>query len=162
MTNTKKRTTPEVVCLEIDPSVLSTAQQKIMNYKTKCIITNPKVKRAMRIVRSEARVHRLKVRSVSYEDGKPTAVTLRAYFCFPFPKSLTKRERAKMYEGYPVVSAHYGDLDNRNKAFQDALVEAGWFEDDRYISHLDIRKVYSEHPRIHIEVERDTGWRLPI
>lgn len=151
-----------VVSLEIDPSVLSTAQQKIMNYKMKCIITNPKVKKAMRIVRNEAMVHRSKVRSVSYEDGKPIAVMLRAYFCFPFPKSLTKREREKMYEGYPVVSAHYGDLDNRNKAFQDALVEAGWFEDDRYISHLDIRKVYSEHPQIHIEVERDTGWSLPI
>ena len=137
---------------EIDPSSLSTAQQKVMNFHTKSIITNPRVAKAMRIVKAEALKHTQEVLDM-YGDGEQPPVELYISFKFPYPKSLTKRQREKCYEGEPVTSARYGDLDNRAKAFIDALVLARWIKDDRYISNLILAKVYTiGTPRISVSI----------
>lgn len=140
--------------LDIDPSILSSAQQKIINHKTKCVIVNPKVAKSMRIVRKIASAYTLKVR-----EGMPWLCPriLSVRFLFPVPKSLTKKERATYYEGKPVVSARYGDLDNREKAFTDALIEAGWMPDDRYVSKLILSKAYTlGKPRIEVDIKEDS------
>ena len=56
------------------------------------------------------------------------------------------------------MSALYGDLDNRNKAVQDAIVKAGAFPDDRFITTLLLRKRYTlSQPRIEVAVTADLG-----
>lgn len=141
--------------LHIDPATLSTAQQKVMNFHAKRIITNPRVAKAMRTVRSAATIYAKKAEEVAKATpSKEFSLSVR--FLFAYPKSLTKRQREEMYEGKPVTSARYGDLDNRGKAFVDALALAKWFPDDRFITTLTLTKRYTlRNPRIEVTFKPD-------
>ena len=140
------------VTIEVDPACLSTAQQTIVAFRSKRIIKNPRVKRSQRIVRDAMVVNSRKVRR--YLDGmmmvnQRAGISLRVVFRFAFPSGGTKREKATRYEGQPVVSAKWGDLDNRQKGAQDALMQCGCIPDDHFITELLLRKVYTfGKPRI--------------
>ena len=130
------------VILPIDPATLSTAQQKVMNFTTKRIITNPRVAKAMRVVSAFAKPYASDVRRAI--DGSH-GYRLSVCFSFAYPKSMlnTRAKRAAAIDGAPVLSARYGDLDNRAKAFIDALVKAGWMDDDHLIAEMWLRKEYT-------------------
>lgn len=140
------------VTIEVDPACLSTAQQTVVWFKERRIIKNPKVRRSQRIVRDAMVVHSRKVRR--YLDAmmmvNPRAgISLRVIFRFAFPSGGTKREKAIRYEGQPLTSAKYGDLDNRQKGVQDALMQCRAIPDDHFITELLLRKVYTfGKPRI--------------
>lgn len=143
--------------LQIDPSTLSSAQLKVLSFRLKRIITNPKVRKAMARVEAAFKPYAKLARKVQ-EAAPFGAVALGVKYYFPFPKTGTKKEKAARRGGQPVVSALYGDLDNRNKAVQDALVKAGAFPDDRFITTLLLRKRYTlSTPRIEIAVTADLG-----
>ncbi len=128
-----------------------------MSFRFKRIITNPKVRKAMLRVEAAFKPYARLARAVQ-ESAPFGAVALGVKYYFPFPKSGTKKEKAARRGGQPCVSALYGDLDNRNKAFQDALVKAGAFPDDRYVSTLLLRKRYTlSTPRIEVAVVADKG-----
>lgn len=143
--------------LNIDPAELSSAQQKVVNFYTKQIITNPRVARGMKLVRNS--VFPFAAKCAAVQTSVPHgALAVSVRFWFAYPMSGTKAEKAARYEGEPVVSGRYGDCDNRAKAFIDALVQAGCFVDDRYISKLTISKRYTlGKPRIDVSVDGDSG-----
>ena len=140
------------VTIEVDPACLSTAQQTIVAFKAKRIIKNPKVRRSQRIIRDAMVIHSRKVRRYidSMMEVNPRAgISLREVFRFAFPASGTKREKATRYEGQPVISAKFGDCDNRAKGVNDALMQCHAIPDDHFITELLIRKVYTfGRPRI--------------
>lgn len=151
--------------LDIDPAILSTAQQRICLFKQQRIIPNPKVARAMKIVRKHIDPFADKVRSMldkELTEADPHAgVRVRVIFRFAVPKSATKKEQATWYEGMPVTSARWGDLDNRNKAMQDAIVQSGAIPDDHFITLLTLRKVYTfKQPKIDFVLGVDEGCDL--
>lgn len=129
-----------VMVLPIDPADLPTAQQKGV-YKGH-IFTKKKVKVGMRLVYWAAKPY------VRLAPPKGTPVEVKVQFWFRIPKS-----RTDLREGDPVTSHTYGDLDNRVKAFQDSLQNAGFFSDDKDIARLYLDKVYTHsEPRIFVEI----------
>lgn len=143
--------------LNIDPAELSSAQLKVINFKTKRIITNPRVARGMKLVRNAVFPYAKRCAAIQASAPKG-AVAVGVCFWFAYPASGTKKEKAARYAGEPVVSARWGDCDNRAKAFIDTLVQAGCFTDDRYISSLLIRKRYTfQNPRVEVLVVADKG-----
>lgn len=147
------------IILDIDPATLSTAQQKGMHNGK--IFTNPRVAKSMRAVRVAMSPHAPAVRSYidhGLAENLWAGVRLQVCFWFAFPKTGTKAERAQRFDGMPVTSGRYGDLDNRHKAFQDALVQSGALPDDRFISSLRLSKRYTfGRPRIWVDVQIDHG-----
>ncbi len=142
--------------LDLDPAVLSTAQQKgaFVNRATGRVrfFTKKRVQRGENAVAFLARPYAAACRS-AFGDG-PVAVFCA--FLFAYPKGASKAEREARREGAPVTSARYGDADNRFKSVQDALVKAGLFADDRLISTVCITKRYTlKKPRIEIVVRED-------
>lgn len=149
------------VILDIDPARLSTAQQKIIAFKAKRVITNPRVARGMRMVKTAMMVKARLVRRTldEFMTVNPQAgISLRVAFKFEFPATGTKREKASRFEDQPVTSGRWGDLDNRQKSFQDALMKSGAIPDDHFISELLLRKRYTfGKPRIEIGFFLDGG-----
>ena len=147
------------IILDIDPATLSTAQQKGMHNGK--IFTNPRVAKSMRAVRVAMSPHAPAVRSFidhGLSENIWAGVRLQVCFWFAFPKTGTKAERAQRFDGMPVTSGRYGDLDNRHKAFQDALVQSGAIPDDRFISILRLEKRYTMgRPRVWIDFSLDYG-----
>lgn len=85
-------------------------------------------------------------------------VALKVVYLFPFPKGGTKAERAARREGMPVISGRWGDLDNRQKGLQDALVRSHAMPDDHFISELILKKRYTlGRPRIECGIAIDYG-----
>lgn len=147
--------------LDIDPATLSTAQQMTVAFKIKRIIKNPRVVRSTKIVKNamiiRARQCRRYLEDI-WEVNPKAGVSLRVCYWFAFPQTGTKREKATWYEGMPVVSSKWGDLDNRQKGFQDALEDAGVFPNDCTISELLLRKRYTfKKPHIEIGIAGDGG-----
>lgn len=137
------------VCrIEIDPSTLSTAQQKQIDFRTRRVFTNKKVIRGMKIVTFIGKAMTHRIREV-LPFGK--AVTVDAEFYYAYPKGTPKKD---LIEKFPMPSG--ADCDNRWKSVGDALTQAGWWDDDRLITHLGIDKFRTIHePRIVITVSRD-------
>lgn len=141
--------------LMVDPSTLATAQQKRYAMRNNKVMTfsDPRVARGMRIVTFLARNAVRKFRVELPPPGTP--VRLDATYLYKIPKSRAKGKKAYR-DGDPCVSHAMGDADNRHKAVQDALADAGLFPDDTFVSDLRIRKVWtSGSPRIHIRIEPD-------
>ena len=146
--------------LLIDPALLSTAQQRITSFKFHRIITNPRVAAGMKLVETAAKPYARQAAEIQ-RNSPFGAVALSVAFYFRFPKSGTKAEKRARLGGQPVTSARYGDIDNRAKAFCDALVNARLFPDDRLITTLLLRKRYTlAQPRIEVEVLPDISWQL--
>lgn len=138
------------IVFPLDPRTLSTAQQKKVNFRSRRIFSNPKVVAAMKAVRTVAQVYTSRVREVL--DGFPP-VRLSVVFYFAYPKSAPVKGRLPS-EPMPTGA----DLDNRVKAFNDALTEAGWWDDDRQITTLLVAKrLTTGKPRIEVSVAKDDG-----
>lgn len=148
--------------LLIDPARLSTAQQRITSFRFHRIITNPVVARGMKLVETAAKPYARQAAEIQ-RNSPFGAVALSVAFYFRFPKSGTKAEKRARLGGQPVTSAKWGDLDNRAKAFVDALVNARLFPDDHFITTLLLRKRYTlSQPRIEVEVMPDISWKLGL
>ena len=138
------------VTLPIDPAALSTAQQKKVSFKSRRIFTNPRVAAGMKAVRLLALPHRAAVCS-EVPHGSP--VRVEADFLYAYPKGTPAAHRI---DRAPLP--HGADLDNRFKAVGDALTKAGWWEDDRAITTLVLRKMRTtSSPRIILRVSADTA-----
>jgi len=143
--------------LLIDPSTLSSAQMKVMNFRMRRIISNPKVVKGMKRIKAAFQQYVALAQAVQ-KSAPFGAVAVGIKYYFPFPQTGTKREKAERFGGQPVVSARYGDVDNRAKATIDALRDVGAFTDDRFISTLLLRKRYTlSQPRIEIVIVPDHG-----
>jgi Holliday junction resolvase RusA-like endonuclease len=69
----------------------------------------------------------------------------------PVPKSMPKKYIGHALEGriQPITRP---DLDNYSKAILDSLTGICWLDDSQIVS-LSLRKLYSEKPRIEIQIE---------
>lgn len=143
------------ILLCIDPRSLSTAQQKKMNFRMKRIFSNPRVVAGMRVITTMARRHASDVRATL---SGASSLRVSVLFFFAYPKSAPKKGRLRS-EPMPTGA----DLDNRVKAFNDALTKAGWWDDDRQITTLSIgKRLTSGQPRIEVTVCRDSSDRDDI
>jgi len=140
--------------LAIDPSTVSTAQQKKVSFLTKRIFPNPKVLRTKSLVARLASPHRDGVRRMFPEGG---TIFLSVTFFYRYP---TGTPKSRLVDG--AAKGNGADCDNLAKAPIDALGNdkgkgAGLWDDDRSISTLLIRKRYTlGNPRIHVSVRRDS------
>ena len=135
--------------LFVNPLLLSTGQQKKMNFATKMIFTDSRVANGMRMIELAARPHTREVHSVCPPG---TRVALTIIFLCPYPEGVKESERI---ERAPMGEQF--DCDNKYKAIGDALTNAGWWEDDRHVTTLHIEKRRTvATPRIEVVVEPDT------
>lgn len=143
------------VTLALDPALLSTAQQRITLFNQRRIITNPRVARGMKLVQTLVKPFVTLMANV--QRNSPTeAVKLGVIFYFAYPKTGTKAEKAARREGAPMTRTP--DCDNLVKSFQDALVKAGCFTEDKFISTLLVKKRRTlGSPRIEMLVAPDLG-----
>lgn len=142
--------------LPVDPSTLCTAQQKKVSFKHKRIFTNPKVLRGEKVIALLAMKYRTPVRSAL---GNADGIRLEATYFYPYPKGTPKKRLVD--NGLKTNGA---DLDNVHKSVQDALGPgngksfkgAGFWDDDRIISTLVLRKRYTtKSPRIEFAIGPD-------
>lgn len=89
--------------------------------------------------------------------GKPIEVYLGVYRSNQ--KSTSKIERARRECG-TSVPLKKPDVDNYAKGILDALTGVIW-EDDNIIVHLEVRKFYSDLPRVEVIVSSYTPPEMP-
>lgn len=77
-------------------------------------------------------------------------VTIKATAYLQIPKSMTKKDHAAAVAGL-LLPAKKPDIDNIAKAALDGLNGIVW-RDDALIVGLTIKKLYSENPRLEIDV----------
>ena len=134
--------------LFINPLILSTGQQKKMNFVTKTIFTDSRVENGMRLVEMAAKPHTEEIHRVCPPG---TRIALTVTFLCPYPAGTPEEERIErglMGEGF--------DCDNKYKAIGDAFTNAGWWPDDRFVTSLMIEKRRTTAtPRIEIIIEPD-------
>lgn len=93
-------------------------------------------------------------RGRKFAKGEPVDIRITAFY--PIPKSTSMKRRRGMLEHRirPVVKP---DLDNVAKLIYDALNGVAW-HDDNAIVDAQVRKFYSEDPRVEITIRAvDTG-----
>lgn len=95
-----------------------------------------------------AAVYEEQAKGRKFEPKAPLDVRIIAYY--PIPKSTSKKKRREMLEHRirPVVKP---DLDNVAKLVYDALNGVAW-HDDNAIVDTQVRKFYSENPRVDISI----------
>ena len=87
------------------------------------------------------------------QDGRdygPAALALIVTAYYPVPSRARKAEREAMLSGQVPVRDK-PDLDNVLKAVMDALNSTA-YQDDRQVTHINAARVYSEDPRIEIDL----------
>ena len=79
----------------------------------------------------------------------PLKLTITAYF--PIPSSASKKKKELMLAGIirPTIKP---DWDNIGKIVTDALNHLA-YDDDKQIVEAIVRKLYSDEPRVEIEIE---------
>lgn len=87
-------------------------------------------------------------RSARFDEKAPLRLT--AYFYMPIPKSASKRQQELLLNEWHVSKP---DVDNIAKSVQDALNSLA-FRDDGQIAWLDVRKIYSDCPRVEVIIEQ--------
>lgn len=136
------------VILPVNPSTLGTAQAKKVSFRQRRIFTNKRVAAGMRVIELLAKPCAVAVRE-AVPHGAPAF--LYVIFYHGYPKGTPKRD---LIENAPMPCG--ADNDNRLKAPQDALVKAGWFPDDRFITTTLVTKRRTLGlPRIIFTVARD-------
>ena len=87
------------------------------------------------------------------QDGRdfgPAALAMVLTAYYPVPSKARKAEREAMLSGQVPVTDK-PDLDNVLKAVMDALNSTA-YQDDRQVTHINAARVYSEDPRIEIDL----------
>ena len=87
---------------------------------------------------------------VPYNQGEQLAAEISAFF--QIPKSISKVKHDAMENGH-IMPTKKPDCDNIAKAVLDALNGIAYY-DDSQITHLIIRKFYSDTPRTEIVIRR--------
>ena len=82
-----------------------------------------------------------------------SAISVTLAFQMPIPKSITKKQRAKIIDG-TVKYTKKPDADNLAKAVLDALNGVA-YTDDSLITKLRISKYYSENPAVWMIIRED-------
>lgn len=142
--------------LNIDPSTIGTAQQKKFDPRTRRFFTDRKVASAMKVISLLA--SSMSKLSGAWLPEQGSAVRLSLVFYYAVPKSRMKPKKGEkpISEGDPCFAFWAGDCDNRAKAVIDALTLAKFWPDDRYVTSLNVRKVWTfEKPKIDVEVALD-------
>lgn len=138
------------ISLPIDPSTISTAQQKKFDPRTRRFFQNKKVLNGMKIITLLARHKTKQVQeflSLTHEDS----VSVTMYFLYSYPKGTAKKNRIDLR-----FINNGADCDNRAKAPIDALGKAEWWPDDRVISSLHLHKLRTtKSPCIVIGVKKN-------
>lgn len=131
--------------LPIDPSKISTAQQKKFDPRFRRFFKNKKVEQGMKLITLLTRPYASKVQSI-LQDAQ--GIELGMAFLYAYPKGTPK---GKLIDLAPMPVG--ADGDNRAKAPIDALALAGWWEDDRLITRHVLAKLRTtSEPRIEIAV----------
>lgn len=135
--------------LYINPMILSTGQQKKINFVTKTIFSDSRVENGMRLIEIAAKEYTERVCRVC-PHGTRVAITVT--FLTPHSSSsspFTKVERGLMGEKF--------DCDNKFKSVCDALTKAGWWPDDVVVTTVKLEKRRTNGiPRIEFLIEPDT------
>ena len=135
--------------LLINPELLSTGQQKKMNFMTHTIFTDSRVENGMRMVEIAASAYTKEIHKICPPG---TRVALTVVFLCPYPSSTKESEKIER-----EIMGESFDCDNKYKAVGDAFVRAGWWTDDRFVTTLHIEKRRTTAtPRIEIIIEPDT------
>lgn len=87
-------------------------------------------------------------RGARFGEKEPLKVT--AIFFMPIPKSLSKRQQERLNGEWHTSKP---DADNVQKSVQDALNNLA-YHDDGQIAWLDVKKIYSDCPRVEVMIER--------
>lgn len=134
--------------LLINPMILSTGQQKKMNFVTKTIFTDSRVENGMRLVEMAAKPHTEEIHRVCPPG---TRIALTVTFLCPYPSGTPEDERVER-----GLMGECFDCDNKYKAIGDAFTNAGWWPDDRFVTTLKIEKRRTTAlPRIEVILEPD-------
>lgn len=100
--------------------------------------------------KTEQAEYDFKVQSLKYKPAKliEEAITLDIVIYRSIPKSMSKKKRQLINEGklFPITRP---DCDNYGKLVMDAMNKIFW-KDDSQIVKLDIKKYYSDNPKIKI------------
>lgn len=139
----------------VDPATIATPQQKRYSMVAGRIRTfaHPKVARGMRVVQFMATNAIRKVNAVMPPFYKP--VKLDILFLYAVPKTRrnrTVRGEPPPCEGEPCTAHWAADCDNRAKLVIDALTKCRCWNDDKDVTDLHVRKVWTYGPP-HIEAE---------
>lgn len=121
--------------LEMDPPT-ATYQEKNMNWKTKSMYQDD---------RSADAKAKLRAHLVKHIPDQPLNGPLRMTVTWGF--------LAKGKHRFNTWCMNKPDLDNAQKALQDAMTELGFWKDDAHITDLHTSKIWTWHPGIFISVE---------
>ena len=87
-------------------------------------------------------------RGAKFLEKVPLKVT--AWFYMPIPKSLSKKQQEALNGEWHTTKS---DADNILKSVQDALNGLA-FHDDGQIAWVDMKKIYSDCPRVEVIIEQ--------
>lgn len=91
---------------------------------------------------------------LSVDSTSAFAINITAYY--PIPKSTSKKNKQLMILG-ELLPTKKPDLDNISKVILDALTlihAHGLWEDDSQVVKESLSKIYSEQPRVVVEIQR--------
>ena len=88
-----------------------------------------------------------------FSDGAALDMRIIAYYSIP--KSISKKKAALMLEG-KIRPAKKPDADNIAKVIADSLNKIA-YRDDSQIADMQIRKFYSDTPRVVVSIQELTG-----
>lgn len=89
------------------------------------------------------------VEEAPYDKSAQLCAVIQAYF--PIPKSTSKKNRELMLGGY-LRPTKKPDSDNIAKSVLDALNGIAFYDDSQIVS-LEVKKLYSDTPRVQVYIE---------
>jgi Holliday junction resolvase RusA-like endonuclease len=146
--------------LAIDPASIGTPQQKRYCFRGGRVRTfaSPRVANAKRAMSMLARAAAARHPSAIPAQGSPVALALTMRYALPESRRRTVKGVPPPAEGAPCRSHRAGDCDNRAKGVIDALTAAGLWADDKDVTSLAVRKVWTwGRPLIEVKVSADYG-----
>ena len=126
--------------LTVDPASIGTAQQKRFDSRTRRFFTHKKVSAGMKVITMLSRSMQKAQEAIIPAHGEPISLGIEFYYAVPKSRAKARKGVQPPAEGEACTAAWAGDCDNRAKAVIDALTEAGFWPDDRFVTTLNISK----------------------
>ena len=150
--------------LMVDPETIGTPQHKQHSFVRGRLITypDPRVAGARKVMAILARNARSRLNLEFPPHGTPVRLAITMFYAIP---KCRRKDHVKngvliprLRGGEPCTSHQAGDVDNKAKGIMDALTDAGLWADDKDVTDLRTRKLWTEAlPRIRIHVSVDTA-----
>lgn len=150
--------------LMVDPETIGTPQHKQHSFVRGRLITypDPRVAGARKVMALLARNARSRLKLEFPQHGTPVRLEIRMFYAIP---KCRRKDHVKngvliprLRGGEPCTSHQAGDVDNKAKGIMDALTDAGLWADDKDVSDLRSKKIWTEGlPRIRVDVIEDTA-----